>query len=1143
MRIQVLGPVEVLLGGAPLDLGPPKQRALLALLLAAGDTVIPVETIIERLWDGQPPASATASLQVYVSNLRRLLEPERDPRARATVLVTQAPGYVLRTGAAEVDARQFVAAIGAARGSLEAGRPAEALPALDAALALWRGDAYADVRDASWIRPEAGRLEELRQSAVEDRARALVELGRHDEAAADLEALTARHPLRERAWGLFALAIYRCGRPAEALAALRAARAHLAEELGVDPGPELAALELAILRHDPALAWTGGAHEPPAAQPAAAQPAVSPTTGLDGPRPVLPDVSPAGAGAPEPSGPFVGRDEALAALLAAIPTPARRGRVVLVDGEPGVGKTRLVAELGRRCGRLTAWGACPEHEVAPALWPWEQSLRAVAAARPDVPVPPGVAALIDQRAQEPGGYDAAGARLRLYEGVAGYLAAAAPLVIVLDDLHWADVSSLRLLAHVGGAAPRGVMVIGTFRTHEAGALADTRAALARSGCERLRLDGLDDAAVRELMRATTGTDPGPETASALRSRTAGNPFFIGELVRLRGPGRRGLAGPGAAGPATDRGAEQDRAQGALPDHVRDVLSRRVARLPEPAAALLATAAVAGGEFDADVVAQVAGHTFETSLDLLDAALAAGLITEAGDRLGRFRFSHSLVREALDAGHSRLRRAHLHRRYGEVTAERYAGRPERAGEVARHWLAAAELGAETARAATEHAARAARAAADRLAPEDAAGYWQEALAAAELAGADRGTRLELLLGLVSARYAAGQLNDGLDVVDRALDEAGDDPHLIVRVAEAAMGGSPWFPFPYGTDRGRLHRALERALGGLPAAGRDRALAVGCLAVLESHVGRMAEAERAGALAVAAARDVADDPALLPRVLHLRSLTVTGVDYAEHRHACARELASLPSTPPELLVGAHLTLVDNLVRFGHVARARVALDEADTMITRLGSPTLAYQAAIMRAALLAFSGELEESADVATAAVGRLGLAAQNGVESSFVANVIDRALQAGTLARLADTLARSLASTGIEALRGSLALALAAAGRPEAGRAALAEMRLPPRDYTWLSAVVMRLNAAVALGVLDTVEEDIAHLRPHSGELASLGTCTAVVGAVDSHLGEAYLALGDHMAAREHLTAALALLEANDSPYWTARAHQALAKCP
>ncbi len=1118
----------MLLGGVPLDLGPPKQRALLALLLAAGDTVIPVETIIERLWDGQPPASATASLQVYVSNLRRLLEPERDPRARATMLVTRAPGYALRTDTAEVDARRFVTALGTARGSLEAGRPGEALPVLDAALALWRGDAYADVRDASWIRPEAGRLEELRQSAGEDRARALVELGRHDEAAADLEALTARHPLRERAWGLFALALYRCGRSAEALAALRAARAHLAEELGVDPGPELAALELAVLRHDPALAWSGGVHEPPPAAPA---PALSPAPPLPPePAPPLPPepappLPPAPAPAPAASGPFVGRDEALAALIAAIPAPSRRGRVVLVDGEPGVGKTRLVAELGRRGGVLTAWGACPEHEVAPALWPWEQSLRAVAAARPDVPVPPGVAALIDQRAQEPGGYDAAGARLRLYEGVAGYLAAAAPLVVVLDDLHWADVSSLRLLAHVGGVAPRGVLVIGTFRTHEAGALADTRAALARSGGERLHLDGLGDAAVRELMRASTGTDPGPETASALRARTAGNPFFIGELVRLRGPGRR------------------DPEQAVLPDHVREVLSRRVARLPEPAAALLATAAVAGGEFDADVVAQVAGHTFETSLDLLDAALAAGLVVEAGDPLGRFRFSHALVREALDAGHSRLRRAHLHRRYGEVTAERYAGRPERAGEVARHWLAAAELGGETARSATEHAARAARAAADRLAPEDAAGYWQEALAAAELARADRGTRLELLLGLVGARYAAGQLNDGLEVVDRALDEAGDDPYLVVRVAEAAMGGSPWFPFPYGTDRGRLHRALERALGGLPAAGRDRALAVGCLGVLESHVGRMVEAERAGAVAVALAREVADDPVLLPRVLHLRSLTVTGVDHAEHRRACALELTSLPSTPPELLVGAQLTLVDGLVRSGQVARARAALDEADTMVTRLGSPTLAYQAAIMRAALLAFAGELEESADVATSAVGRLGLAAQNGVEASFVVNVVDRALQAGTLARLADTLVRSLASTGVEALRGPLALALAAAGRPEAGRAALAELRLPPRDYTWLGAVIMRLNAAVALGALDTVEEDIACLRPFSGELASLGTCTAVVGAVDSHLGEAYLALGDHAAAREHLTAALALLEANDSPYWTARAHQALAKCP
>ncbi|OHV43491.1 transcriptional regulator [Pseudofrankia sp. BMG5.36] len=1107
MLIRGLGPVEVVVDGVAVDLGRPKQRALFALLLAAADTVVAVDTIVDRLWGGQPPASAMASLQVYVSNLRRVLEPGRGPGTPAAVLVTRAPGYVLRTDGATVDVRVFVELITGARAALAVGRADDALAGLDEALGLWRGDAYADVRDASWIAPEVARLGELRLGAVEDRADALIRLGRPAEAAADLEAFIAGHPLRERALSLMALGLYRCGRPADALGALRSVRARLAEELGVDPGPDLVTLEMAILRHDRRLAPPPVV---PAWRPGAADAVALPAAGTGASVTVVTDDL------------FVGRGGDLANLLGELgPPSAAPGPIIMIDGEPGVGKTRLVAEVCARAGRPALWGVCPNHEVAPALWPWEQVLRALAAARPDLPLPPEVAALLSQRRQD-GGYDATGARLRLYEAVTNYLASAAPLLVVLDDLQWADTSSLRLIVHLGAGRAPGVGLIGTFRTHERAVLEETLAGLARTGLRTARLGGLDAAAVRDLARDVARADPGWEAAGALRSRTGGNPFFVRELLRF----------PGGSGQA-----------GALPDHVRDVIHRRVAALPASAAALLETAAVAGAEFDADIVAEVAGFAQLASLEALDAALAAGLISEHPSRLGGFRFDHDLIREALDARHTRLRRALLHRRFGEVTARRYADRPERTGQVARHWLAAAELSPEVARAAVEQAARAAREAADRLAPEDAAGYWQGALAAAEFARLGGGERVELLLGLLDALYAAGKHFEGLEIVDRALAEAGGDPGQVARIADAAMGHTVWFPFSYGTVPGALRSALAAALPLLPAEDPRRCVALVCAAVVATQAGDVDEGARLSAAALRACRALPDGPDLLARILHLRSLAVSEVDRPNEQRDAAAELIAMGAAPRELVAGARLRLACDRARLGQIGEAWSALLAAEEEMRRLRSPALAAQAGFVRAALLAFAGRLDESAAAADAAVSTVDPAAQNGIVASYGANMIDRALQAGALAAAAQEMRAVAAGSKVAAFRGVLALALAEAGCTGEAREVLASVELPPRDYTWWGAVVIRLLAAIMLGCHDIVEQDRAHLRPFSGQLVVIGSCTAIIGAVDGLLGEASLALGDHPAARRELTAAIALLDRCGSPYWAARARQALARCP
>jgi DNA-binding SARP family transcriptional activator len=244
----VLGPVTAGRDGVPVDLKGPRHRALLARLIAARRRVVPVDRLVADLWD-VPPARAVGTLRTFVADLRRALEPDRPRRAPARLLVTEGPGYALRTAPDAVDAWRFETAVA------EADRlPADRAPArLTAALGEWRGPAYADFGGEEWARGERSRLTELRLRAVERRAELLVAAGRAAEAVPDLDAHLAEHPWREEAWRLLALALYRTGRQADALAALRRARALLADGLGVDPGPRLRRLEAGILAQDPSL--------------------------------------------------------------------------------------------------------------------------------------------------------------------------------------------------------------------------------------------------------------------------------------------------------------------------------------------------------------------------------------------------------------------------------------------------------------------------------------------------------------------------------------------------------------------------------------------------------------------------------------------------------------------------------------------------------------------------------------------------------------------------------------------------------------------------------------------------------------------------------------------------------------------------
>ncbi|GAA3038398.1 hypothetical protein GCM10020229_57100 [Kitasatospora albolonga] len=477
VRISVLGSLTAERDGAPLPLGGRRQRSVLALLVASRGRVVSVDRMVEELWQDAAPAQAVTSLQSYVSNLRRLLEPGRAPRTPARLLVSAAPGYALRLDEAAVDSWRFE--LLAARAATAP--PHQALPLLTEALALWQGPAYAEFADEPWARDAIARLDELRFHARESAVAARLRTGDPATAVPEAELLTRDAPLREEGWRLYALALWAAGRQADALAALRRARAVLAEETGLDPGPALAALESAVLSgrtealadllpgrlpHPLGVFGSAGTTLPPpgttstpattlppppgttsappaglpaepATAPAARAPFAGPTTTTDAP-PTRVDHAPvSGLTGTPPTGltgrvPFVGRAAELAQLTAAAArADAGAGPAfALVTGEAGLGKSALLARFAERLraeGWLVVSGRAEDSAGAPPAWPWVQALRELAQTAPPSPEQSALLAplLSDDSPTAPADPgDGAAARFRLHRAVHTWLAEA-----------------------------------------------------------------------------------------------------------------------------------------------------------------------------------------------------------------------------------------------------------------------------------------------------------------------------------------------------------------------------------------------------------------------------------------------------------------------------------------------------------------------------------------------------------------------------------------------------------------------------------------------------------------------------------------------------------------------------------------------
>jgi DNA-binding SARP family transcriptional activator len=467
----ILGPLEAVHEGRRIEIGGRKQRALLAALVLRANEVVQTDRLVELVWGDSPPAAGAKAVQIHVSRLRRAL-------AADDVLQTRAGGYVLATEPESIDLQRFEAGAAEGRRWLAAGEPGEARVALTAALGLWRGPALGDLLSEPFAQRESARLEELQLAAREDRIEADIALGAHAAVVPELEALVARHPLRERLREQLILALYRCGRQAEALESYRQARSALVGELGIEPGRRLQQLEQAVLRQDPAL---------DAARVAAVE-----TT-----RPGR-----------QAAGVFVGRVAELAELGAGLADAAAgRGRLFLVSGESGAGKTRLVDELASAAkagGARVLWGRCWKDGGAPALWPWRQALRSIGELQEDA----------DRFAR----FEQATAFLRSIDG---------PVLLVLEDVHAADVASLELLGDLAGElAELPVLLVATYLA--ANEPPSGLEALAHHAAHhRLPLRPLDAGEVAQFVeRIGAHADP-----AVLLAETGGNPRLLWQRLR------------------------------------------------------------------------------------------------------------------------------------------------------------------------------------------------------------------------------------------------------------------------------------------------------------------------------------------------------------------------------------------------------------------------------------------------------------------------------------------------------------------------------------------------------------------------------------------------------------------------------------
>ena len=854
----------------------------------------------------------------------------------------------------------------------------------------------------------------------------------------------------------------------------------------------------------------------------------------------------------EDSSAFVGRDDDMLRLETSWEA-ARSGRrrLVLLAGEPGIGKTRLAAETARlahAAGATVLFGRCDEGMGVPyqpfveALGGYLRQARAPVLGRlagelvrlvPEIPESVG-------DLPEPVRSDPETERYRLFDAVAAWLSGLSgdtPVVLVVDDLHWATRPTLLLLSHLlRSGEPLRLLVLASYRDTEldlTAELADAVADLLRQpGVDRLRLPGLDEPAVAAFMEGRGRhelDDDARVLATTVHAETGGNPFFVGQVMRhlsetgalVRRDGRWTAGKPGSGL--------------GLPEGARDVISRRLARLPDESAETLAVAAVIGDQFELEVLARAGGETEIATLRALDPALAARLVTEAAGPVTGHRFVHALVRATLYDALPAARRLELHRRAGDAIEAVHGGHLGRHLPALAHHFGRAGSGERS--RALDYSARAGDRALAQLANDEAAGWFRRALELLDASGpgADDARRCDLLTSLGEAQRRAGDRAHRPTLLDaaRLARDLGDAP----RLARAALANSRFLFSRWGRVDHERTEVLEAALAALgPEDSTLRARLLATLAVELTFSPDLERPDRLMTEGLAMARRLGD-PATLGYVLLESHVPAIGAadqsDLDERRSELAAVTGHLGDPALEFwnaflhslqaLESGDLPSVDRLIE---------VLDRSTEEVGQPGFRNFGIEVTFLGRVI---AGRFDQAEALAHEGLELAVAAGSLDAHSLFGGQLVQLRFEQGRLEEVLDLITRAAGRPGaLPFTRATFGVALCELGRPADARPVFDDLvadgfRAVFR-YDELATFTMLAHICAHLGDADRASELSGRLAPHAGRVNIWGTTT---GPLSHSLGLLDATRGRHDQAEIHFADAARTAERIGAPGWLA----------
>jgi tetratricopeptide (TPR) repeat protein len=848
------------------------------------------------------------------------------------------------------------------------------------------------------------------------------------------------------------------------------------------------------------------------------------------------------------AGVHVGRETEIDELCGAADTAmVGKGQLVLISGEPGIGKTRLVEELTTYAhlrDALVLWGRCYGGAGAPPYWPWMQIIRAYSVDHD----PRALAETMGEGAADiaqivtevrrrlrgleppPQSVGEEQARFRLFDSITTFLLNASnrePLVVVLDDLHCADRPSLMLLEFLAQQlGDARLLVVGTYRDtelHDQKPLVHTLGELARvRPPRRVALRGLTRPQVARYIAMTAGVEPDDTLVQVVHDKSEGNPFFVAEIVRLLS----------AEGRLEDRGGEI-----AIPQEVRELIARRLAPLGDDCRDALATAAVIGRDFDLPLLQEVTGTEPERLLEVLEQALAARVLVAPAP--GHYRFGHVLISDTLVDGLSASRRVKLHLRVGEALERAVAGQHDtRLTELAHHFLEAApvgdvERGLDYATAAAEHAST-------RLAYEEAARLYERALGALDLLPADIARRCDLLLAAGEAHHRAGahgRANASFRKAATAARELGSPE----RLAHAALGyAGPRGSFAVVDEE--LVALLEEALAAVGL--RNDGVRARLLARLAMELYFAGSAERRATLvdeALGLARRLGD-PATIAYALNARYAAMWAPENVADRLAIADEVLGLAKRAgdPRLAREGRGRRIVALLEFGDLASAHAEIEVHARAAEEQRQPYGRWQAAVWKAAEALLAGDFEDGEARAREAFDLGRRVRMTDAENCFAVQSFIASMELGRLAELQETVERlATRYPDIAVWRAGPAYLHTELGRREEAAKAFEDVAARgfgalERDNQWLSVITAFADVCAYLGDTARAAKLRDLLLPFAGRNVVIVEGWASLGSADRALGMLATTVGRWDEAEAHFTAALELNGRLGARPWTAR---------